>query len=31
LKTLLEITPEEIQLTAFKHLNSEEMLVITAG
>jgi predicted Zn-dependent peptidase len=31
LKTLLEITPEVIQTTAHKHLNSKEMLVVTAG
>jgi predicted Zn-dependent peptidase len=31
LTTLLKITPVEIQSTAHQHLNSNEMLVVTAG
>lgn len=31
LETLLKITPEEIQETAYQHLNPEEMIVVTAG
>ena len=31
LETLLKITQEEIQETAYQHLNPEEMIVVTAG
>jgi predicted Zn-dependent peptidase len=31
LTTVLKITPVEIQSTAHQHLNSNEMLVVTAG